>query len=119
MKILRFDSVGGASGDMILNALLELCELNGISQEEVEGPLHRLIPEHFHLRRFEKGSHGMFGKTLVVDIHEHEHEHEHDKEHEYHHEHEHEHAYGCGHSHEHEHARRSHQSTQQNHSQRG
>ncbi len=88
MKILRFDSVGGASGDMILNALLELCELNGIPQEAVENPLHQLIPEHFHLRRFEKGSHGMFGKTLIVDIHEHERHHEH--------------AHGHGH-HEHHH----------------
>lgn len=71
MKILRFDSVGGGSGDMILNALLEFCELKGISQSAIEEPLRRLIPEHFHLRRTEKGSHGMFGKTLVVDIHEH------------------------------------------------
>ncbi len=81
MKILRFDSVGGGSGDMILNALLEFCERQGISQGMIEEPLHRLIPEHFHLIRTEKGSHGMFGKTLKVDIHEHAHAHAHEHAH--------------------------------------
>jgi len=100
MKILRFDSVGGGSGDMILNALIEFCERSGIPQSAIEEPLHQLVPEHFHLRRSEKGSHGMFGKTLVVDLHEHhhvethEHHHGHHEEtHEHHHEHHHAHVH--------------------------
>lgn len=86
MKILRFDSVGGASGDMILNALLELCEMQGIPQKDVEDPLRLLIPnDPFHLHRSAKASHGMSGKMLDVEIHDscghehhaHEHHHEH------------------------------------------
>ncbi|MDO4571699.1 MAG: DUF111 family protein, partial [Planctomycetia bacterium] len=88
MRILRFDPVGGASGDMILGALLDLCEQRGIPTSEIENPLKSLIPEHFHLRRVEKSSHGMSGKMLDVDIHEHHHEQErHKHEHEHHHEH--------------------------------
>ncbi|MCR5164492.1 MAG: nickel pincer cofactor biosynthesis protein LarC [Thermoguttaceae bacterium] len=104
MKILRFDSVGGGSGDMILNALIEFCEMNGIPQTAIEEPLHQLVPDHFHLRRSEKGSHGMSGKTLVVDLHEHHHEEEH---HHHHHEEEHHHHDHEEHHHHHDHAHRS------------
>ncbi|MDO4582736.1 MAG: nickel pincer cofactor biosynthesis protein LarC [Planctomycetia bacterium] len=87
MKILRWDSVGGASGDMILNALLSLCQKVGIPQEAVETPLHELIPEPFSLRWETESSHGMSGNVLRVEIpHSHE-EHHHHHHHEHHHHH--------------------------------
>lgn len=73
MRILRFDSVGGASGDMILGALVGL----GVDPKLLEIEIQKLIPEHFHLRVGEKTSFGASGVYLTVDIHEHGHRHAH------------------------------------------
>lgn len=69
MRILRFDSVGGASGDMILGALIGL----GVDSRLIETEIHKLIPEHFHLRVGQKSAFGASGVYLTVDIHEHTH----------------------------------------------
>lgn len=84
VKILRWDSVGGASGDMILNALLSLCQKTGIPQEAIEEPLHELIPEPFSFHWETESSHGMSGKVLRVEI-----PHSHGGEHHHHHSHHH------------------------------
>ncbi|MDO5309564.1 MAG: DUF111 family protein, partial [Planctomycetia bacterium] len=116
MKILRFDSVGGASGDMILGALVGL----GADLDMVEAELKKLIPDYFRFRRSIKESHGSSGVYLTVELqadkdgesaccdaqttneteqsehccrhghaHTHKHEHNHDHEHEHHHDHDH------------------------------
>ncbi|MDO5113115.1 MAG: nickel pincer cofactor biosynthesis protein LarC [Planctomycetia bacterium] len=85
-RILRWDSVGGASGDMILNALLSLCQKVGIPQEAVEAPLHELIPEPFSFSWETTSSHGMSGKVLRVEIpHSHEERPHHHHAHHHHH----------------------------------
>ena len=45
MKIIRFDSVGGASGDMILGALIAL----GADRDTIVRGLESLLPGHFTL----------------------------------------------------------------------
>lgn len=111
MRILRFDSVGGASGDMILGALVGL----GVDPNELERELKRLIPEPFRLNVGEKSSFGATGVYLTVELGEDSHCHSH-SEHEHGHcdhshsgEHQHEHAH-CDHSHsdEHGHCERAH-----------
>lgn len=80
MKVIRFDSVGGASGDMILGALIGLgADLNILNRELVS-----LMPdEKFRITVAPKESHGINGITARVEIdephshHEHAHRHEH------------------------------------------
>ncbi len=77
MRILRFDSVGGASGDMILGALVGL----GVDPRYLEQELGKIIREPFHLRLGEKSAFGVSGVYLTVDIHDHEcHDHGHTRE---------------------------------------
>jgi uncharacterized protein (DUF111 family) len=64
MKILRFDSVGGASGDMILGALVGL----GVDPRYIERELRRLIPDPFALKVGEKSEFGANGVYLTVDL---------------------------------------------------
>ena len=64
MKILRFDSVGGASGDMILGALVGL----GVDPRYIERELRRLIPDPFSLKVGEKSEFGATGVYLTVDL---------------------------------------------------
>lgn len=64
MKILRFDSVGGASGDMILGALVGL----GVDPQFIERELCCLIPDPFCLRVGEKSEFGATGVYLTVDL---------------------------------------------------
>ncbi|MDD5727417.1 MAG: nickel pincer cofactor biosynthesis protein LarC [Victivallales bacterium] len=84
MKIIRFDSVGGASGDMILGALIGL----GVNIDELNHELRQLIPDSFLIKTEPFQSHGINnGIRAKVEIHEHKHHHEH--EHHNHHEHTH------------------------------
>ena len=46
MKILRLDSVGGASGDMLLGVFFAL----GVEPEKLQHALAGLLPEPFSLR---------------------------------------------------------------------
>ncbi len=128
MKILRFDSVGGASGDMILGALVGL----GVDPRYIERELRRLIPDPFSLKVGEKSEFGATGVYLTVDLDPEEttaenvcefqreekccgkrkpdgsccgknkrkREHKHDGEHA----HKHDHSHDCKHAHKHDHS---------------
>lgn len=91
MKILHFDSVGGASGDMILGALIDL----GIDPAVLEGALAKLQAGEFFLRSERLVRDGLRGTLCRVEIPSHHHHHHHDHGHEHHHDHEH------GHDHHH------------------
>ncbi len=82
MKIIRFDSVGGASGDMLLGALAGL----GADPQILNRELAAMLPdEDFEIvvKPFE--SYGINGVQASVDIHEHHHHHHHDDNHHHHH----------------------------------
>ncbi len=64
MKFIRFDSVGGASGDMILGGLIGL----GIDPSFVERKLSSLIPGEFRLHTKRLQSHGVEGVQVTVEI---------------------------------------------------
>ncbi len=82
MKILRLDSLGGASGDMLLGVLIGL----GADREKLEESLRLVLPDHFHLTLEELTSHGIAGIRAGVDLHDHGHGHDHDhEEHGHHH----------------------------------
>lgn len=107
--ILRFDSVGGASGDMVLGALADLgADLGAIATQ-----LRTAIPDHFHLRIDRVVEAGLRGTRVSVDVHDHDapedHGHGHSRGHGHGHGHEHHHgddAHGHepAHAHGHEHA---------------
>ena len=63
MRVLQFQSVGGASGDMILAAFASL----GVDLSVVEAALRSLTPEGVRLRVEEAGSHGLHGVRVVVE----------------------------------------------------
>ena len=74
MKIIRFDSVGGASGDMILGALIGL----GVDENELNSELKSLIPDEFLIKSRPWQSHGINnGIQVEVQIKEHHHGHHH------------------------------------------
>lgn len=71
--ILRFDSVGGASGDMVLSALIDL----GVDVQELTSRLRSLSVEPFGIE-CEACRHGGFaGSRATVNIHDHDHPHRH------------------------------------------
>ncbi len=78
MKLIRFDSIGGASGDMILGALIGL----GADRETVVRELDSLLPGHFTLDVAECSSHGIAGIRAAVSVSESDHHH--DGEHDHH-----------------------------------
>ena len=71
MKILQFDSVGGASGDMILGALIDL----GVEPSKLQAALLRLIPDPFEIRAEAFNSHGLHGTRVEVALAHHDHGH--------------------------------------------
>jgi len=75
MKIIRFDSVGGASGDMILGTLIGLgADVNILNRE-----LASLLPsEKFRITVSPKESCGINGITAIVEISETHSHHSHD-----------------------------------------
>jgi uncharacterized protein (TIGR00299 family) protein len=89
MKIIRFDSVGGASGDMILGALIGL----GVDIDELNEELKKLLPEQFCIKCQPCQSYGINdGIRAEVEIkHEHSHHHTHER-HGHHHHHHHSHG---------------------------
>ncbi len=103
MRVLRFDSVGGASGDMILGALVRL----GVNLDSVEQEIRKLIPnEFFSFDVDEKSSFGVSGIHLQVNLDGdhaicHDGDHRHGHAHTCDHEHVLEHGHGGGHSHVH------------------
>ncbi len=113
MKTIQFSSIGGASGDMILGALIGL----GVDLEILNSQLSKLLPdEHYHIIADPVNIDGITGIRAKVVIghhhhHDHEHhEHEHHEHHELKHEHEHEHHehHELKHEHEHEHKHEHH-----------
>ena len=62
MNLLYFDSIGGASGDMILAALIDL----GVSRDELQRQLASLPVEPFDIQAMPFQSHGLRG--LQVNI---------------------------------------------------
>jgi len=77
MKFIRFDSIGGASGDMILGALIGL----GADRETVVRELDSLLPGHFTLDVAECSSHGIAGIRATVSAPEADHHHHHHDHH--------------------------------------
>jgi uncharacterized protein (TIGR00299 family) protein len=78
MKVLRWESVGGASGDMILGALLDL----GVDAVALERELKKLHAGDFSLRVESVVRDGLRGTLCRVDIppephHHHHHDHGH------------------------------------------
>jgi len=61
-KYLRFDSVGGASGDMILSALVAL----GADLHAIEKTLNAFFPEQLHLQSVSARDSGLHGVCLKV-----------------------------------------------------
>ena len=100
MKILKFDSVGGASGDMILGALLGL----GVDRDALVQDLRALGAEHFDITLHPFQSHGITGVQAAVRAEEPHRHHDHDHDHDHHHDHGHEHTHGHDHGHHHHHA---------------
>ena len=73
MKVAYFDCFSGASGDMILGALLDA----GLSFEHLEGELKKLQLSHYALRRREVLKGGFKATHFIVDVDEHHHGHAH------------------------------------------
>ncbi len=84
-KTLHFESIGGASGDMILGALVGL----GVSVEELNEELKSLNVDPFEIvvdEIVEQGMSGVRGKVVLHDHHHHhDHDHDHDHDHGHHH----------------------------------
>ena len=66
---LRFDSVGGASGDMILSALAAL----GADIPAVEKTINAFFPEHLHFHTDTASVAGLNGLRVTVHAEHHEH----------------------------------------------
>ena len=74
-KYIRFDSVGGASGDMLLSALVGL----GAELEVIEQTINRFFPEAVCLRASTTSASGLTG-TRITTTCAHAHAHHHDDE---------------------------------------
>jgi uncharacterized protein (TIGR00299 family) protein len=77
-QTLHFESIGGASGDMILGALIGL----GVSVDELNAELKSLKVDPFEIVVDEVVEQGMSGVRAKVVLHEHHH---HDHDHGHHH----------------------------------
>lgn len=100
MKTLAFDSTGGASGDMILAALIDL----GVDPIPLEKSLQSLGLDGFKIETTRALSAHLAGTRVRVvtddePFHSHTHHHEHHHRHEHDHGHEHNHGHGHAHSH--------------------
>jgi uncharacterized protein (TIGR00299 family) protein len=62
-KYIRFDSVGGASGDMILSALAAI----GADLRAIEKALNAFFPEHLHLQCGSASAAGLNGLRVGVE----------------------------------------------------
>ncbi len=102
MPTLRIDSVGGASGDMLLGALTSI----GADPKLISEQLSEVVSDSFEIRTEPTDSHGIHGIRATVIINgevadqvpekdsghdhghsHHHHEHEHEHNHKHHHEH--------------------------------
>ncbi|MBN1670442.1 MAG: nickel pincer cofactor biosynthesis protein LarC [Kiritimatiellae bacterium] len=109
MKILQFDSVGGASGDMVLGALIDL----GASRDRLQAQLESLGVGAFRIEAAPFSDHGLHGVQVCVRVggdppaggaaraHDHAHDHNHAHDHAHAHAHAHAHDTDGGHGHAH------------------
>ena len=67
MKFLQFNSIGGASGDMILAALIDL----GVSRDELQRQLSSLSIEPFEIQSSHFTANGLKGTRVNVQIDSH------------------------------------------------
>jgi len=70
-KYIRFDSVGGASGDMILSALAAL----GADISAIEKTINSFFPEHLHFHSEPVSGSGLNGLRVTVHAEHHHHHH--------------------------------------------
>ncbi|MEI8138281.1 MAG: nickel pincer cofactor biosynthesis protein LarC [bacterium] len=73
-RILWFDSVGGASGDMILSTLIDL----GVRPSDLNEALASLGDFHIAIEARQHASNGMHGSQITVHAHEHHAHHHHE-----------------------------------------
>jgi uncharacterized protein (TIGR00299 family) protein len=102
MKIAYFDCFSGASGDMILGALVDA----GLSLEHLKSELAKLDLPHYHLGAQKVVKRGLGGTQMIIDLEGHHHgaEHHHEEGHkpgDSHHSHGHGHSHGPHHDHHH------------------
>lgn len=102
MKIAYFDCFSGASGDMILGALVDA----GLSLEHLRQELAKLGLPHYHLDAKKVVKRGLGGTQMIIDLEGHHHgaDHHHEEGHEpgdSHHSHHHGHSHGPHHGHHH------------------
>ena len=71
MKILQFEMIGGASGDMILGALIEL----GVDAKRLQQELSSLPIEPFEIEAKPFQNDKLHGTQVAVRVHEHPHPH--------------------------------------------
>ena len=71
MRLLRFDSVGGASGDMILAALVDL----GVDPRDLKTGLSSLPIEPFDLEVEKTTDRGLRGTRVTVNVADRDHPH--------------------------------------------
>lgn len=103
MKIIQFNSIGGASGDMILGALAGL----GADMDKISSILAEMLPsEKFSIKVHPLSKHGIAGIQASVDIEDKHTHHGHENKschlHEHGHHHNHEGHHGNHHAHHHE-----------------
>ena len=99
---IRFDSVGGASGDMILSALAAL----GADLPAIEKTINSFFPEHLHFHAEPASGAGLNGLRVTVHAEHHHPHHEEWPDADAHHHHEHGHHHHHGHESHHSHAHR-------------
>jgi pyridinium-3,5-bisthiocarboxylic acid mononucleotide nickel chelatase len=71
MRVLHFDSTGGASGDMILAALLDA----GADPERLRAQLAPIVPGYFALEVSQVQAHGLHGTRVTVQVADADHPH--------------------------------------------
>jgi uncharacterized protein (TIGR00299 family) protein len=106
MRIAYFDCFSGASGDMILGALVDA----GLSLEHLKAELAKLGLSHYHLDARQVVKRGLGGTQMVIDLEGHHHgagHHEKGHHHEEGHQ-AHDHSHPHGHHHDHPHGHHEH-----------
>ena len=81
MRVLQLDSIGGASGDMLLGAVIGL----GADLTQIKTMLDTLLPDHFDLQLsgcIQSGITGTHLKVICDEVHHHHHD---ESEHHHHH----------------------------------
>jgi uncharacterized protein (TIGR00299 family) protein len=87
-RVLWFDSIGGASGDMILASLIDL----GVRPADLNDPLASLGDMHIAIEAHRHSAHGLHGTRIEIHAHEGHEAHDHGHGHGPHHAHAHSHS---------------------------